>query len=754
MKKNIEIFFVLTGLFVFLALASCSNSSSSPSADKSDPFKGQSYVSYDSLGSGFFFNSDGTVVSKGGHGEKNGSTIYAQWKKQALGAYTYNSSSNTLVIKVLGQYFGDTLACTGDEYVNCLLDQAQKIAQIAGTSTPIISQDYKTAIKKNYELMLSNPNIQYSCSIQNGTLRLSEDSANKGSFKYESGGIKIKFKCPADGANNIDISIKTSDGKFEEPIITEIGNGVFKGQDFALNSSTNTLEKLGEFEGTYSISGGSCNFKLTSVTGSIAQGVKALSGIAYTLPQQTDSHITLCRPVLKTINYSVYGSDGILATSKAQTYLIDSSDSVWSLDSLKILSQCFVSGIYSDSALATSIIGKEIVDGSHVYVKLSEDSANEYNFFCGNFYEDGTSVSGGQQSFDSGVTLAELSNAIASLTQDSTIEMVGQVTSSDMQTIADALHNSAWKVNLDLQKVTGLDRLTDWTSWPTSKLSGILLPASVSKVEGYAFYWFDADITVADNNPYLTSDGGVLFNKDKSILIRCPAAKDGVYTIPNSVKTIGNRAFQRCRITGITIPNSVTCIKYSAFEGCNLLRTFGIPASVANIEDTVFMDCTSLESITVDAGNSSYSVVDGVLFSKDMTLLVCCPSHAKGDFRHTYEYTIPNSVTVIGDCAFDWCEGLTNVFIPNSVTSVGIYAFNGCGQLSGIQIPASVTSIGFAAFSASFNSIEFADPSNWYCSESSSHENETAIDLSNPSVNATNLKEDGPYVWHFLYKKI
>ncbi|MBQ3836433.1 MAG: leucine-rich repeat domain-containing protein, partial [Treponema sp.] len=216
-------------------------------------------------------------------------------------------------------------------------------------------------------------------------------------------------------------------------------------------------------------------------------------------------------------------------------------------------------------------------------------------------------------------------------------------------------------------------------------------------------------------------------------------------------------AFQRCRITGITIPNSVTCIKYSAFEGCNLLRTFGIPASVANIEDTVFMDCTSLESITVDGGNSSFTIVDDVLFTKDMERLICCPSMAKSNGTNgyaEYEYTIPSSVKVIDDCAFDWCRNLTNVLIPNSVTSIGTYAFNGCEELNSIKIPVSVTSIGFAAFRASFNSIEFADPSNWYCSETSSHQNETAIDLSNPSVNATNLKEDGPYVWHFLYKKI
>ena len=61
--------------------------------------------------------------------------------------------------------------------------------------------------------------------------------------------------------------------------------------------------------------------------------------------------------------------------------------------------------------------------------------------------------------------------------------------------------------------------------------------------------------------------------------------------------------------------------------------------------------------------------------------------------------TIPNSVTSIGDGAFEYCSELTSVTIPNSVTSIGWHAFADCSSLTSVTIPNSVTSIGYSAFS-------------------------------------------------------
>src|SRR5208337_504915 len=123
------------------------------------------------------------------------------------------------------------------------------------------------------------------------------------------------------------------------------------------------------------------------------------------------------------------------------------------------------------------------------------------------------------------------------------------------------------------------------------------------------------------------------------------------------------------------------------------LTNVTIPASVTSIGDYAFSGCTSLTGITVEALNSAYVGVDGVLFDKSRTTLIQYPVGQTGT-----SYTIPNSVTSIGDYAFGWCSNLTSITIPDSVTSLGDFAFPYCTSLSSITIPDSVTSIGGFAF--------------------------------------------------------
>ena len=81
--------------------------------------------------------------------------------------------------------------------------------------------------------------------------------------------------------------------------------------------------------------------------------------------------------------------------------------------------------------------------------------------------------------------------------------------------------------------------------------------------------------------------------------IFCPAAVKSV-TIPNSVTSIGERAFFECvNLTSITIPDSVTSIRYRAFFECVNLKSITLPDSITRIEEWAFMGCKSLKSITV-----------------------------------------------------------------------------------------------------------------------------------------------------------
>ena len=165
-------------------------------------------------------------------------------------------------------------------------------------------------------------------------------------------------------------------------------------------------------------------------------------------------------------------------------------------------------------------------------------------------------------------------------------------------------------------------------------------------------------------------------------------------TIPNSATEIGYGAFEWCEnLTSITIPESVTNIGHYAFGHCTSLKNITIPGSVTSIHTWAFVDCTSLTEIKVATKNANYVSVNGVLYNKDKTLIICYPAGKKDK-----TYNIIDGVTFIECEAFDYCTNLTSVTIPNSVTNIGGEAFFGCTSLTDITIPHSVTSIGSNPF--------------------------------------------------------
>ncbi|MBE6663129.1 MAG: hypothetical protein E7602_01340 [Ruminococcaceae bacterium] len=276
-----------------------------------------------------------------------------------------------------------------------------------------------------------------------------------------------------------------------------------------------------------------------------------------------------------------------------------------------------------------------------------------------------------------------------------------------------------------------------------TSLTSITIPSSVTSIGSYAFSGCTSleSIIVDENNTAYKLIDGVLYSKDGTTLVCYPAGKKdtsfaipssvtliGSYafsgctslesiTIGDSVTSIGNGAFQECTsLTSVTIPESVTSIGISAFFGCTSLEsiTIGdsvtsigngafqectsltsvtIPESVTLIGSYAFSGCTSLESIIVDENNTAYKLIDGVLYSKDGTTLVCYPAGKKDT-----SFTIPSSVTSIGRDAFYGCTSLTSVTIPESVTSIGSFAFYNCTSLESVIIPSSVMTVGSVAF--------------------------------------------------------
>jgi hypothetical protein len=141
------------------------------------------------------------------------------------------------------------------------------------------------------------------------------------------------------------------------------------------------------------------------------------------------------------------------------------------------------------------------------------------------------------------------------------------------------------------------------------------------------------------------------------------------------------------------VKEGVTGIGAYAFYRCESLTSVTIPHSVTTIGEWAFMGCESLTSIAVDADNPDYTAENGVLFNKAKTVLVRYP-----EGKTETGYTLPHSVTTIGEGAFIDCESLTSVIIPHSVTAIGNYAFIDCDGLTSVTIPHSVTAIGDKAF--------------------------------------------------------
>lgn len=266
----------------------------------------------------------------------------------------------------------------------------------------------------------------------------------------------------------------------------------------------------------------------------------------------------------------------------------------------------------------------------------------------------------------------------------------------------------------------GVKNIGDYAFNGCSGLTNVTIGNGVTSIGDYAFSGCSAlaSIVVSENNSAYSSVDGILYDKNKTHIIHIPYAIQGAITVPDSVTSLGWRAFYgRIGLTSVTIGNGVTSIGDYAFYGCSGLTSVTIGNNVTSIGYEAFDGCTGLTSVTIGNGVTSIG------------------KHAFWGCTGLKSIAIPDSVTSIGYRAFIDCNKLTSIYytgniagwcgisgldnlmsnsrslyiggkklegdlvIPGSVTSIGAGAFYGCSGLTSITILDSVTSIGQGAFS-------------------------------------------------------
>ena len=249
-------------------------------------------------------------------------------------------------------------------------------------------------------------------------------------------------------------------------------------------------------------------------------------------------------------------------------------------------------------------------------------------------------------------------------------------------------------------------------AFAATNITSIEIPASVTEIRNDKGTPFDNSmleaINVAEGNEKYCSVDGVLFNKDKTSLVKHPCQTSEVYTVPEGVKKIEAYAFAGCGINqgGFDIkslPDTLEEIENAAFE-YSTITSLKIPASVKKISydnegKGIVRGCTNLKNIEVSSKNTKYKSQDGVLFNKDMTDLIAFPAASQIE-----EYKMPDTVRTISSFAFMQMNlgefKLEKVKCSSNLKEIGWNAFDG-SKIKEIELPISLEHIYRSAFTES-----------------------------------------------------
>lgn len=268
-----------------------------------------------------------------------------------------------------------------------------------------------------------------------------------------------------------------------------------------------------------------------------------------------------------------------------------------------------------------------------------------------------------------------------------------------------------------------------------SEIQTIDITSALEGVDGAAFNEaFNLKEFVGASTNFDTQDG-ILYNKAKDELVRCPIAKASIDSYPEGLKKIGDSSFEGCTaLSNIVLPSSVEEIGSHAFRNATGLTTFTFPKNLTELKDAPFAGCTNLASFSLEDGNENFEVKSNALYNKDKTALYLYAAAAEGEApvfdyhlqivkaaalaynQKIKELKLPQGVKEIETSAFEF-SNIETFILPHSLYVLGLDAFKGCKNIKDIYVLPTAGVLGYGKSAESFYNGEAANPNCFYRAE-------------------------------------